>query len=149
VTRFWRRLRRRAADESGNAILEFHTVGLLLLLPLVYVLLTVLDVQRAAFGTTQAAREAARVYAQHGDTATARYAAQVALDDQGLSGDPTTVDISCLSRTCPAPAARVRVVVAADVPLPFLPKVLVGAVHAEIPVVAEHEVTLDAYRSTW
>jgi hypothetical protein len=144
-----RRLRGRAREETGNAILEFHTIGLILLLPLVYVLLTVLDVQRAAFGTTQAAREAGRVYALAGDEATARYAAGVALGDQGLAADQARVEISCPATPCPAPGARVRVRVAAEVPLPFLPEVLVGAVHAEIPVLAEHEVILDRYRSAW
>ena len=38
--------------ERGSAIVEFHFLGLLLLVPLVYVLLAVLDVQRASYGVT-------------------------------------------------------------------------------------------------
>ena len=62
-------------DERGNAILEFHFLGLLLLVPLVYILLAVLDVQRSSYGVTQAAREAARVYSVSGDEDLARVAA--------------------------------------------------------------------------
>ena len=78
--------RRPELDERGSAVLEFHFLGILLLVPLVYVLLAVLDVQRTSYGVTQAAREAARVYAATGDRARAEFAAQVALDDQRVAG---------------------------------------------------------------
>ena len=64
--------------ERGSAIVEFHFLGLLLLVPLVYVLLAVLDVQRASYGVTQAAREAGRIFVATGNEEAARLAAQVA-----------------------------------------------------------------------
>ena len=41
--------------DDGTAVIEFVGVTLLLLLPLLYLLLAVFSVQRAAFGVTQAA----------------------------------------------------------------------------------------------
>jgi Flp pilus assembly protein TadG len=81
------------STEDGNAIVEFHFLGLLLLVPLVYLMLAILDVQRASYGVTQAAREAARVYSVTGDQGQAEFAARVALDDQRIS-EPATVDIA-------------------------------------------------------
>jgi hypothetical protein len=50
-------------SDRGSAIVEFHFLGILLLVPLVYILLAVLDVQRTSYGVTQAAREAGRIFA--------------------------------------------------------------------------------------
>lgn len=127
--------------DRGSAIVEFVLLGLLLLVPLVYILLAVLDVQRTAYGVTQAAREAGRVYSRTGDPLAARAAAQVALDDQQVTG-PVAVHI----RGAYAPGAEVTVEVATAVHLPFLPEPLADAVHAKIPVSATHAVTVDRYR---
>ena len=64
-------------SERGSAIVEFHFLGLLLLVPLIYILLAVLDVQRASYAVTQAAREAGRIYVATGDEAAARFAGRV------------------------------------------------------------------------
>jgi hypothetical protein len=131
-----------ANGDRGNAILEFHFLGLLLLVPLVYVMLAVLDVQRASYGTTQAAREAARVYSVTGDLTQAEFAARVSLDDQRIS-QPVTVEIAGTY----APAARITVTVDTTVTLPFLPDALAGAARARIPVSARTVVVVDRYRS--
>ena len=128
--------------ERGNAIVEFHFLGLLLLVPFVYVMLAVLDVQRASYGVTQAAREAARVYSVTGDKGQADFAAHVALHDQRIA-QPAAVDIAGTY----APAARITVTVQTAVSLPFIPDVLAGAVLAEIPVVARTVAVVDRYRS--
>ena len=49
--------------ESGNAIVEFVYLAVLLMVPLVYVLITVFRVQAASYAVSSAAREAGRVYA--------------------------------------------------------------------------------------
>lgn len=136
----------RVDGERGSAILEFHFLGLLLLIPLVYVMLSVLDVQRAAFGTTQAAREAGRMFAVTGDEAAARHAAAIALRDQGL--DPTEVDVrlSCPAAPCYRPGAEVTVDVRTSVTLPMVPDALAGAINTEIPVSATYVNVIDRYR---
>ncbi len=75
-------------DEEGSALIEFVGLAVLLLLPLLYLLLSVFAVQRAAFAVTQAAREAGRAYATSPSAAQApsraRYAAELALTSQGV-----------------------------------------------------------------
>jgi hypothetical protein len=57
------------------------------MVPLVYVLLSVFEVQRASFGVTEAARQAGRAYATADDPAQGRAraaaAAELAMRDQG------------------------------------------------------------------
>jgi Flp pilus assembly protein TadG len=76
-------------DDEGSALIEFVGLAVLLLLPLIYLLLSVFSVQRAAFAVTQAAREAGRAYATAPSTAAATtraaYAAQLALSSQGVT----------------------------------------------------------------
>ena len=80
---------RRPRGDDGNALLEFTYLAVLLMVPLVYVLLTVFQVQRASFGVTEAARQAGRAYATSDDAsagrARAQVAARLAMRDQGLT----------------------------------------------------------------
>jgi Flp pilus assembly protein TadG len=133
--------------ERGSAIVEFHFLGLLLLVPLVYVLLAVLDVQRASYGVTQAAREAGRIFVATGDEEAARLAAQVALADQSLPADSAEISIQCSAGPCYQPGVQVTVTVGSTVRLPFVPEVLASAVNAEIPVDATHASVVDRFRA--
>jgi hypothetical protein len=135
------------SSERGSAIVEFHFLGLLMLVPLVYILLAVLDVQRASYGVTQAAREAGRIYVATGDEAAARLAAQVALADQRLAAGGAEIVIRCSVTPCYRPGAEVSVTVGSTVRLPFIPEVLAGAVHAQIPVDATHASVIDRFRA--
>ncbi len=80
---------RRLPGDAGNALLEFTYLAVLLMVPLVYVLLAVFQVQRASFGVTEAARQAGRAYATAEDPsaglARAEVAARLAMRDQGLT----------------------------------------------------------------
>src|SRR5687767_273255 len=67
-------VRGRLTDDSGSASLEFVTAGLILLLPLVYLILTVATVQAAAFATEGTARQAARVFVRADSEAAGRAA---------------------------------------------------------------------------
>ena len=136
-----------APTERGSAIIEFHFLGLLLMVPLIYVLLAVLDVQRASYGVTQAAREAGRIFVATGNESAARLAAQVALADQGLAVDAADISIRCSAAPCYQPGAQVTVTVGSTVRLPFVPEVLAGAVNAEIPVDATHASVIDRFRA--
>lgn len=85
-----RRLRRLRGD-AGNAMVEFVFLGILMLIPLVYLVLAISYVQRNTYGVTEAAREVGRTYATSGNTETAQYAARLALADQNVAG--THLDI--------------------------------------------------------
>ena len=134
-----------ARSERGSAIVEFHALGLVLLIPLVYVLIAALDVQRATYGATQAAREAGRVYVSGGDEQAARIAANVALTDQGMRPADVDVSLTCAATPCRTPGAEITVTVTASVRLPFLPDMFADAANATIPVEAVHVGVVDRF----
>ena len=140
-------MRRRPTGDDGNALVEFSYLAVLLMIPLVYVLLTVFQVQRAAFGVTEAARQAGRAYATATDEAQgrarARVAADLALQDQGLVLCP-----SCLAPPTGqlVPGGTVRVRVEHRVVLPLLGGLFRGAVPPSIPVRATHVEVVDRFR---
>ena len=118
-------------NDDGSAALEFVTVAVVLFVPLVYVLLTVFAVQRAAFAVSAAAREAGRAYVTGFD---AQAAADLALADQ-LPGEPRA-DLT-LDGT-PEPGTSVRATVTYEVSV-----LGVGT----FPVTATHVATVDRYRA--
>lgn len=135
-----------AAGERGSAVVEFHFLAILLLVPLIYVMLAVLDVQRTAYGVTQAAREAGRLYVATGDEAAALAAATVALRDHDVEPGAVELDLVCTLDPCYQPGSEVTVAVRSTVPLPLLPDVLAAAVRAEVPVSASHTAVVDRFQ---
>ena len=97
---------RRPTGDGGNALVEFTYLAVLLMVPLVYVLLAGFQVQRAAFGATEAARQAGRAYARADSTAQgqarADAAARLAMTDQGITDSSPPV-ITCLGGACLGP----------------------------------------------
>lgn len=122
----------RTRDERGSAVVEFTWLGLLLLVPLMWIVLSAFEVQRGAFATTGAARAAGRAFALAPDDATGRAraeaAARQAYADQGLAGAPVEVTITCTPypASCHSGTSVVTVVVRSRVELPLLPDVLGG-----------------------
>ena len=94
-----------AKTERGAAVVELLVVFLTLLVPLVYVMVVMADVQRALLATSSAAREAGRVYVTGEDRLDAERRAALAyrevLATYGIQpGDPSAV--MRLRATCPA-----------------------------------------------
>ena len=56
-------------DERGSALVELTWLGMLLLVPMLWIVLSVFEVQRGAFGVSSAARAAGRAYALAPDDA--------------------------------------------------------------------------------
>ena len=137
----------RLSGDQGNALVEFSYLAVLLMVPLVYVLLTVFEVQRAAFAVTEAARQAGRAYATAEDAGQgqvrARAAATLALKDQGLE-----LCATCLEPpTGPLiPGQAITVRVQYRVHLPLVGGLFRGAVPASIPVRATHFEIVDRFR---
>nr|WP_230204835.1 hypothetical protein [Parafrankia elaeagni] len=149
----------RAGDaDRGSAMIEFVGLSLVLLVPFVYLFLAVFAVQRAAFGATQAAREAGRAYAtapsESAGLERARLAAQLAFADQGIHSAPE-IRFAPEDADCGAgspgdgaatlePGARFVICVRALVALPG-----VGAIAgslADVTVNGQFTVVIDAYR---
>ncbi|UNX54151.1 pilus assembly protein [Georgenia sp. TF02-10] len=152
LVRWWRRLDADGADR-GSAVVEFLGVTLLLLVPLVYLVLTLGRVQAAAFATEGAAREAGRIVAQAETmadaTARGRAAVELALADQGFAVDgAAALTATCTADPCLTPGARVVVEVRSEVDLPLVPDVLARAVPVAVPVHATHVAVVGEFRET-
>lgn len=128
--------------DRGSASLEFLTAGLLMLVPLVYLILTLGTIQSAALATEGAARQAARVFVQAPTTAAGAAAAQRALDlalaDHGLEASDVALSISCTPNPAQCHTRRgwVTVEVAVRVPLPLVPPLFDLRVPLAVPVEA-------------
>jgi hypothetical protein len=135
-----RRWNERLHRDEGSASLEFITVGVLLLVPLVYLVLVMSALQAASLGVEGAARQASRVFVQQATEAEAEAAAErairVALADYGLAADEAVVAITCTPAPADCLARRgfVTVEIATVVPLPFVPAVVALDVPAGVPV---------------
>ena len=130
-----------AEGEDGSAALEFVTAGLILLVPLVYLILTLASVQAGALAVEGAARQAARVFVQAPNSEEAVARADRAIDfglaDYGITTDAASVTISCSGAgPCPSRNAVVSVTVRVDVALPLVPDVLDLSRAASVPVQA-------------
>lgn len=140
----------RTRGDEGNALVEFTYLSILLMVPLVYVLISVFLVQRAAFGATEAARQAGRAYTRAAtvDEAEQRAtaAAGLALRDQGIT-DPGPPSFQCLGGPCLTPGSRVRVTVTYRVKLPLLGAVFGKEAGGTIPVTATHTEYVDVFKA--
>lgn len=134
----WRLFHSRVAlaGEAGTASLEFVTSGMILLLPMVYLVLTMAAIQGASFAVEGAARQAVRVYVQAADIrdaeAQASRALEFALADYGVDPSVATLTIECSPRPadCLHRRGSVTISVAVSVPLPLMP----GALGARGPL---------------
>jgi hypothetical protein len=123
---------KRWTEEDGSASLEFLTAGLLLLLPLVYLVLSVSVIQAAALAVEGAARQGARVFVQGADAADAQQSAIRAVDfalaDHGIEPGSASISVVCQPRpaVCLTRQGFVTVAVSVSVPLPLVPVVLEG-----------------------
>ena len=142
------RMRLGARSDGGNAIVEFVYLALLLMVPLVYLLLTVFRVQAAAYAVSGATREAGRVFVSSatGDDAGARAltAATLVMSDSDLPLAGDQLQISCSARPCLTPGASVDVSIDYAVPLPFLPSFL-GRAPASVGVTSRHLEVVDRF----
>lgn len=135
-----RALAARLRGEEGSAALEFVTVGVLLLVPLVYLALAIASIQGGALAVEGAARQAARVFVEAPDEATARAraaeAVAVALADYGLRAADAHVEVRCRPdpADCLHRGGTVVVAVGSRVALPLVPDVADLRRGASVPV---------------
>ena len=147
-------LRSRAAavrrGDNGSAVVEFVTLGMLLLLPLIYLVITLGRVQAATFAADGSAREAARAYvtATSSGDGEARAGAAVRLGtmDQGFDAEDSSLVVECTHDPCLTPEGRITTRVEIDVVLPGVPALVDRAIPAHITVRAAQVATVDAFR---
>lgn len=144
--------------DDGRAMIEFIFLGILTLVPLIYLVLAAFDLERTVFAVTQAAREAGRAYATAEDSATAQaratYAAGLALADQGVPTAGLVLRYVPVSASCAAsgggaesldPASDFAVCATRTLQIPGIPGYLTGRSNT---VTGRYVVHIDDYRST-
>lgn len=140
--RVWTELRARLADDAGSAALEFIFVGLILLVPIVYLIVALGMIQGQSLGAESGARHIARAVATAGgaDAADARASAILAtvVSEYGLDPERVDVEVTCrdAADSCPAAGATVAVTLRTEVSLPLVPPVLGLDRLARIPIEA-------------
>jgi Flp pilus assembly protein TadG len=138
-------------DERGSAVVELTWLGVLLLIPMLWIVLSIFEVQRGAFGVSGAARAAGRAYALAPNDAIgqarAEQAARTALADQGLSQAPVRVRVTCspYPHNCHQGTSVITVRVDSRVDLPLLPEVL-GGQAPSFALDATHTVPVGQYQ---
>jgi hypothetical protein len=148
---------RRDGRDAGNAVLEFVVLAAFLMVPLIYIILAVAQVQGSAYGATEATREAGRAYIGAATSLDASRQACAAATVALRNAVDTPFDcasqlhVSCVSDTgCAAglvPGETIRVEIDLTVGLPFLPTSVFG--HSlSVPVHAVHDEIVDPYRTT-
>jgi Flp pilus assembly protein TadG len=144
------------ADDEGNAVLEFIVLTAFLMIPLVYIIIAVLQVQGSAYGVTEATREAGRAYVSAKTSADAFpqacAAATVALRNEVASDFDcaSQLRVSCVSPTgCSValtPGETIRVEIDLNVGLQFLPTSVFGQ-PLTVRLHAAHDEVVDQYRA--
>lgn len=148
---WWHGCLHASSSERGSAVLEFIIIGVLILVPMAYIVMSVMRVQAASMATSQAVREAARAYATADSVAqgqaAAVTAAQVAFEDQGFVLPESALQIRCLGG-CLEPGSSIQVDLGWRVDLPWVPASLSQGRSASVPIDAVHTVRVDTYRLT-
>lgn len=129
-------------DDRGSAALEFILVGLVLLVPLVYLVVSLGLIQGQSLGAEAGARHVARAVATATDASSAQQRADAVIsavvEEYGI--DPAAIEVAMSCRpagaSCPEPGATLVVTVAARVALPLVPPVLGLDQIANIPIEA-------------
>ena len=143
--------------ERGAAVIEFLLVFVVLVVPLVYAIVVMADVQRALLAVSTAAREAGRVYVT-APPRDAEHRAELAygevLANFGYAASDhrarLVVETACGDRVSgcvggPGPGAEVTVRVVYRVPIARLP--FVGAIAGpDLPVGATQHTRVDRFR---
>lgn len=151
--------RDRELGDQGSAIVEFIALALLMLVPLVYLVVTLARIQAGAFAAEAAAHEAARttvvtgvaavesgaVTASAMDAASRRADAAVAVvaDDFGFSDDDATLELTC-EGPCLDPGGNIDARVTVSVSLPGVPGFVGGAFPLAVDVVASARAPVDS-----
>lgn len=132
-----------ATSDEGSASLEFIVAGLVLLVPIVYLVVVLFQIQAAVLAAEGGARQAARLFVEAPDveTATERAstAVEFALADQGIDDSGVEVTITRDDggpEECLDPGDLVTVIVRLDVALPLAPPVLGLDERTAVPIEA-------------
>ena len=139
--------------DRGSAAVEFIAIGVLLMVPLVYLVIALGRVQAASFAADSSAREAARAFVTAVDEEEGRrravVAARLGLRDHGFT-DPRDAELTLECETpiaCLTPGDQVLVRVELRVALPGAPRFVDRQFTTGVTVRAKHAAVVDQFRT--
>lgn len=136
------------ARDDGRAIVEFVFLGILLLLPLTYLVLTLARLQAATFSASLAGREAGRAFVTAADDEQAHRravdASRIAFEDFGFD-QAATILIHCDGTPCLRSDGVVTSTATIEVPLPLVPDIVAGSLPASVSISSTHVAAVDTY----
>lgn len=119
-----RMLSARFRAERGSASLEFLGLGVVLLIPIAYGTVALVQLEQARLATDLGARNGARVLVTGSDAAAALAEQHIALalHDHGIDPAAARIEIRCAPNPdCAVAGDTLTVTVRTEVPLPFVP----------------------------
>ena len=129
--------------DRGSAVVEFIGLGLLLLVPVIYLVVTVARVQAGSFAVVAADEQAGQAItvleAEDLGRTGVRSAAAVAARDHGFAEQDLQLDVTCSDGTCEQPGSVATVRARLNVQLPGMPGFAtadVATLSSEVTVVA-------------
>lgn len=124
--------------ERGSASVEFLSLGVLLLVPLIYLVLMLGKFEATSFAVEGAARHAARLAVETTSgperTAAINRSVAQALRDFDLDPAAAAVTVRCQPASCQGAGTKVEVSVVVAVALPLMPDWLAGNRLGVLPV---------------
>lgn len=112
-------------SDHGSATVEFIALSVLLLIPAIYLLITISQLQAAGYAAVAASDQAAKALAYAGNASQAESQAistvYLTAEDYQIAPETTTTAIQCSDTPCSNPGTQVTVHVSIDVPLPLMP----------------------------
>jgi uncharacterized MAPEG superfamily protein len=134
--------------DDGRAIVEFIFLGVLLLVPLVYLVLTAARLQAASFSASLAGREAGRAFvtgASDGEAlARAQSAASLAFEDFAFT-EGAALGVTCDGSPCLRPEGAVASTATIVVQLPLIPDFIADHVPASVTISSTHVASVDRF----
>jgi hypothetical protein len=131
-------------------VIEFVVLGLLLAIPLLYLVIALGRIQAATFAADSSAREAARsfVTADSDQDGRRRAAASVrlALGDQGFAASDGDLALDCENPVCLSAGDRVTARVQVTVDLPGVPAGIARVLSATVTIRATQVNVVDQFR---
>ena len=129
--------------DRGSAVVEFVGLGLLLLIPIMYLVVTVARVQAGSFAVVAASEQAGQAVTTMNpatfNPAVLQEVAGVAALDHGFETQDLAVRVSCAQGACTSPGAVVTVHAQLNVQLPGVPGFLdatVATLTSDVTVIA-------------
>lgn len=136
------------APDDGSAAIELVAAVVLLVLPVIYLVVAIAQIQAATFATEGAARDVVRAYVIADDDAMAAgradAVAALAFGDHAIDPDAARLHVTCSATPCLTAGASVDVRVATRVVLPGTD--LIGLPGLAVSVSAQHRGVIETLR---